>query len=148
LILLFHRKKLNLLISLYQWSYSCSKPKTVTNLGQVINNFVICTRNLSIRLEETLQKELLRLKKLGLSPDFYDKVYPTGRKIGCLYGLPKIHKLGVRVRPILSASSMYNTKRAKILVDTLMGLILIKIFGAIEYEEIPVEEFGGIPFGA
>jgi len=54
----------------------------------------------------------------------------------------------VTVRPILSALSMYNTKRAKILVDTLMGLILIRIFGAIEYEEIPVEEFGGIPFGA
>lgn len=53
---------------------------------------------------------------------FYDLVYPTGTKVGRLYGLPKIHKKEVPLRPILSANSMHNFALARELVQVLSHL--------------------------
>ena len=40
------------------------------------------------------------------------KIYPTGTRIGILYGLPKIHKPSVPFRPILSCiNRYYNTAK-------------------------------------
>ena len=55
------------------------------------------------------------LKKIksegGLSEDNYKKMYPTGAVSPKYYGLPKIHKAGTPLRPIISSigTSTYNT---------------------------------------
>lgn len=78
--------------------------------------------NLSIRLEEKLQADLRKLRAENLNDEFYTNVYPTGTKVGRLYGLPKIHKQHIPLRPILSANSMHNFQLAKSLVPILTPL--------------------------
>ena len=55
----------------------------------------------------------------GMSETTYKNTYPTGAGIPKFYGLPKIHKAGVPLRPIVSSrgSVSYNTakKLARIL---------------------------------
>ena len=46
-------------------------------------------------------------------------LYPTGSTPGILYGLPKIHKTGCPVRPILSSIGTFDYKLAKFLVPLL-----------------------------
>ena len=63
------------------------------------------------------------LKKIksegGLSGDSYKKMYPTGAVSPKYYGLPKIHKAGTPLRPIISSigTATYNIAKelAKIL---------------------------------
>ena len=48
---------------------------------------------LTLQHENQLKKLLATLKKSeSITPETYDKLYPTGSRIGILYGLPKIHK--------------------------------------------------------
>ena len=48
---------------------------------------------LTLQRENQLKKLLATLKKSeSITPETYDKLYPTGSRIGILYGLPKIHK--------------------------------------------------------
>ena len=57
------------------------------------------------------------LKKInsegGLSEDNYKKMYPTGAVSPKYYGLPKIHKAGTPLRPIISSigTATYNTAK-------------------------------------
>ena len=48
-----------------------------------------------------------------MSESTYKKIYPTGAGIPKFYGLPKIHKAGVPLRPIVSGrgSDSYNTAK-------------------------------------
>ena len=61
--------------------------------------------NVSRRVERKVCKFLLdHLKKPGhISDEHYKRLYPNGTHIGVLYGLPKVHKDGVPMRPICSA---------------------------------------------
>ena len=55
---------------------------------------------------ETRVRNYLRnhLHKPGLiTDDEYKKLYPNGSHIGIMYGLPKVHKSGIPMRPICSA---------------------------------------------
>ena len=49
----------------------------------------------------------------GLSEEIYKKMYPTGAVSPKYYGLPKIHKAGTPLRPIISStgSATYNTAK-------------------------------------
>ena len=51
------------------------------------------------------------LKKIkeegGMDESTYKKMYPTGAGIPKFYGLPKIHKAGVPLRPIVSSRGEY-----------------------------------------
>ena len=49
----------------------------------------------------------------GLSDERYKKMYPTGAVSSKYYGLPKIHKAGTPLRPIISSigTSTYNTPK-------------------------------------
>ena len=74
----------------------------------------------------TLQREnqvKSLLKKLkaenSLSEKNYNELYPTGSRIGILYGLPKIHKPNMPLRPILSSVNHYSYKLAKFFVPLL-----------------------------
>ena len=64
--------------------------------------------------ERKFQGRLRELLSKGeINKDTFDKVCPCGSKAGVLYGLPKILKSGVPIRPIISAVGTYNCKLAK-----------------------------------
>ena len=48
-----------------------------------------------------------------------NELYPTGTRIGILYGLPKIHKPSIPFRPILSCINHYSYKIAKFFIPFL-----------------------------
>jgi len=78
---------------------------------------------LTQRLELRLNKMLLLLHKANkLDKNTYDNLRAVGSNPGKLYGLPKTHKVGVPVRPILSAVTCHNYKLAKFLVPLLAPL--------------------------
>ena len=58
----------------------------------------------------------------GLKDDLYRRLYPTGAVSPKFYGLPKIHKPGIPLRPIISSigTVTYNTAKelARILKPT------------------------------
>ena len=66
------------------------------------------------------------LKKIkeegGMSEATYKKVYPTGAGIPKFYGLPKIHKAGVPLRPIVSSRGSVSYNIAKELAKILKPL--------------------------
>ena len=62
------------------------------------------------------------LKKKCISEKVYRDLYPTGSTPGILYGLPKVHKTGCPVRPILSSIGTFNYKLAKFFVSLLQPL--------------------------
>ena len=77
-------------------------------------------------IKVTLQREnqvKTLLKKLKASKSIdertYNELYPTGSRIGILYGLPKIHKLNVPLRPILSYVNHYSYKPTKFFIPLL-----------------------------
>ena len=49
----------------------------------------------------------------------YNELYPTGTRIGILHGLPKIHKLSIPLRPILSSINHHSCKVAKFFIPFL-----------------------------
>ena len=78
------------------------------------------------RVKLTLQREnqvktLLKNLKASKSIDqrTYDELYPTGSRIGILYGLPKVHKTDIPLRPILSCINHYSYKIAKFFIPIL-----------------------------
>jgi hypothetical protein len=58
-----------------------------------------------------------------MSDLIYGKITPSGSRAGVMYGLPKIHKENIPVRPIISAIGTYNYKTAKYLVEILTPLV-------------------------
>ena len=75
---------------------------TVFRTEDKINRFLSCLKNDTIINENT-----------------YKQLYCSGSSYGILYGLPKIHKPNVPLRPILSSYSTPNYKLAKFLVPLL-----------------------------
>ena len=80
-------------------------------------------------MKVTLQREnqvKSLLKKLkaanSLNEKTYSELYPTGSRIGILYGLPKIHKSIIPLRPILSSVNHYSYKLAKFFIPLLTPL--------------------------
>jgi hypothetical protein len=64
----------------------------------------IDTYNEITGLERKVRSVLKSLKKQKkLDPILYRRIYPSGSRPGLLYGLPKVHKKGTPLRPIMSA---------------------------------------------
>ena len=82
------------------------------------------------------------LKKIktegGINEENYKKMYPTGAGITKFYGLPKVHKAGVPLRPIVSSrgSVTYNTSKelARIL-KPLAGRSTFSVQNTMEFVE-------------
>jgi len=73
-----------------------------------------------IQLEDKLNRMLKCLKDSdAISSDTYNQLRASGSLPGMLYGLPKIHKPDVPIRPILSALKTFNYNLAKFLVPIL-----------------------------
>ena len=52
--------------------------------------------------ELKLQRKIRYLHSLGIFDDVtYKRIMPSGSKAGIMYGLPKIHKEGNPIRPII-----------------------------------------------
>ena len=80
------------------------------------------------RLRETRLQGLLRslhakTREHRIPDDVYRKILPCGSRAGVLYGLPKIHKAGAPIRPIISAVKTYNYGLAKYLDEILKPLV-------------------------
>ena len=66
---------------------------------------------LVLKLEDKINRFLSDMKKAGkITDSIYRHLYASGSSPGILYGLPKIHKPDVPLRPILAAynTAMYN----------------------------------------
>lgn len=59
----------------------------------------------------------------GLDKTILDRIQPCGSRAGVMYGLPKVHKNGLPIRPIISAVKTYNYNLAKYLDEILKPLI-------------------------
>ena len=72
------------------------------------------------KAEDKLQRflRLLLIEKV-ITKENYKLLFPSGSSPGILYGLPKVHKTGCPIRPILSAISTFNYNLAKFLVPFL-----------------------------
>jgi len=72
---------------------------------------------LTIKLEDKVNRFLAKLKKLGaISDSVYKQLFASGSAPGILYGLAKIHKANVPLRPILAAYKTATYKIAKYLI--------------------------------
>lgn len=77
----------------------------------------------TIKKENKLRRTLLKMKKRGfLSESEYKQAFPVGSHCARIYGLPKIHKSGIPLRPVMSAIGSYNYKLAKLLANKLQPL--------------------------
>lgn len=75
---------------------------------------------LTIQRENKFKTFLRSLKKDNIiSNNVYQELFPTGTRAGILYGLPKIHKPDVPLRPILSSIGTLPYNIAKFLVPLL-----------------------------
>ncbi|RUM27936.1 MAG: hypothetical protein DSY42_09165, partial [Aquifex sp.] len=74
-----------------------------------------------VRLEDKLNR-LLRSVKNKLPENFDEWLFASGSAPGILYGLPKVHKTGCPIRPILSAINTFNYNLAKFFVPILFTL--------------------------
>ena len=59
----------------------------------------------------------------GLSEETYKKLYPTGAVSSKFYGLPKVHKPGIPLRPIVSSTGTATYNTAKELARLLKPLV-------------------------
>ena len=68
------------------------------------NTYRALTSDPTMRLKNKMINLLKTIKTKGrLSEDLYKKLYPTGAGSPKFYGLPKIHKPGMPLRPIVSS---------------------------------------------
>ena len=75
--------------------------------------------------EEKINVFLRNMKSEGvISQELYSELFVSGSKPGILYGLPKVHKDGCPVRPILSAIGTFNYKLSKFLVPLLAPITI------------------------
>lgn len=108
-----------------------NKSKYIEKMSAILNDtntFVplgpVSTHDKTSRNEAKLQKYLLGLVKSNNLPrDIYDEVRPTGSQRPRLYGLPKIHKTGVPLRPILSMIGSAQHQLAKWLSKVLQPVL-------------------------
>jgi hypothetical protein len=80
------------------------------------SKFSCIEKDMTIEREEKLKNKLsYLLEKKIISTTEYNKIRPIGSRPGTIYGLPKIHKTGNPLRPIISAVGTYNYELAKYL---------------------------------
>ena len=78
----------------------------------------------TLQQERALQAFLLRAHKNGnISKEIYERIRPVGASRPRLYGLPKLHKDGVPLRPILSMINAPQHELAKWLAEVLHPVV-------------------------
>ena len=75
------------------------------------------------RAEDKINRTLKQLKDDNMISDLtYHNLYSSGSSFGILYGLPKVHKDNIPLRPILAAYNLPSFPLAKFLVPILSSL--------------------------
>ena len=59
----------------------------------------------------------------GMNENLYRRLYPTGAGSPKFYGLPKIHKVGIPLRPIVSSIGAVSYETSKELARILKPLV-------------------------
>ena len=89
------------------------------DLGPVTNKYN------TVKIESRIQRRLLQLRKESLiSKQVYEAIRPNGSQRPRMYGLPKIHKKDVPLRPILSMTGLAQHQLAKWLTPLLLKPVL------------------------
>ena len=72
------------------------------------------------KLEDKLARLLRKFLKLKvLTKEVFNELFSSGSSLGVFYGLPKIHKAGFPIRPIISTIGTFNYNLAKYLVKVI-----------------------------
>ena len=88
-----------------------------------------------LQVEDKINRVLNKLKKSAAITDkVYNGLHVSGSTPGILYGLPKIHKLLVPLRPIFAACGTPTYKLAKCLVPLLSSLTINQFTVKNSYE--------------
>ena len=88
-----------------------------TSKFELLNDDAI---KLTLKRESQVKTLLKRLKSNNcINERIYNELYPTGTRIGILYGLQKIHTSSIPLRPILSSINHYSYKIAKFFIPFL-----------------------------
>lgn len=77
----------------------------------------------TIERKKSLQNALRYLWIGHLDDTILDRITPCGSRSEVLYGLPKVHKKGAPIRPIISAVQTYNYGLSKYLVEILKSIV-------------------------
>ena len=89
------------------------------------NTYRALTSDPTMRLKNKMINLLKSIKaKGGISEELYRRLYPTGAGSPKFYGIPKIHKPGMPLRPIVSSigAVIYHTsKEVARILKPLMG---------------------------
>ena len=82
------------------------------------------THDHTLQQERALQAFLLRAVNAGhIRRDVYDRIRPVGSTRPRMYGIPKLHKAGVPLRPILSMTNAPQHEMAKWLAEVLRPVV-------------------------
>ena len=85
--------------------------------------FKLLSNDPTAKRESSLQRYLRFLKNRGSLPvDIYVRIRPCGSNPSRIYGLPKLHKKDVLMRPIVSAIGSYTYELSKYLAEILKPL--------------------------
>ena len=88
------------------------------------NTYRVIQTDPTSRLKNRLISILRRIKTAtGLQENIYRKMYPTGASPPRFYGLPKIHKKNIPLRPIVSSIGSVAYGLAKVLADIIKPLM-------------------------
>ena len=83
----------------------------------------------TLKHETSLQSFLHKLKQKNFfNENEYDKLYPSGSALACIYGTPQMHKFSPsdsfpKLRPIVSSVGTFNYNLARFLCDLLSPLV-------------------------
>ena len=108
-----------------------NKSDYITKMGNILNDASkfqclgpAATADRTATIETKLQNRLQELLNSEQLPkQVYDEVRPTGSQRLRMYGLPKTHKVGTPLRPILSMVGSSNHELAKWLASFLQPVI-------------------------
>ena len=85
--------------------------------------YVIIAKDPTLSLERKIIKQLMDLRHRDILPkNMYYRLRPSGSQTPLFYGLPKIHKENIPLRPIVSACGSVTYKVTKLLAQTLEPL--------------------------
>ena len=101
----------------------CDYVKKLNNIVSDPSKFKLLPDDPTEKRESSLQRYLRLLFSKGIfSREIYDKIRPVGSNPSRIYGLPKLHKKDVPLRPIVSGIGSYTHGLAKYLSDILKPL--------------------------
>ena len=84
----------------------------------------VLTTDLTMRLKNKMINLLKSIKsKGGITEELYKRLYPTGAGSPKFYGLPKIHKPGMPLRPIVSSIGAVTYQTSKEVARILKPLV-------------------------